>query len=665
MPAKKAKAKAKQLSELARIYSHPLFKEHADLEIGPFLKSGLTPVFKQKFSSKEDFKIYDNLVTYQRVRFRGFTAAELHALESLAPFSTIRDDKTAVKKLCPIHEAFRKPKWKVPLPKHQARFPIGNGNPGYWDVNDPKVWAAIEPGVRLASKLLSDSWRWGWLDALVAGKMTKINAKDLPKDPRFDYYRFSKRPPQTYGTAKAKKVVEADIEMAASKIQFQLYSGEVDPDTGIKRKYNVVGEVSFGKYKDEEDELDEKGGRKYKDEEDAIVWVAFETITPLLDSRISAAERMLCHFRLGVTLFHEFVHVFFNKVVKVKRKELKPKQKAVRPGEPEQSETDVPEPYYIGEVFGNITSGFEFNQPTRQRTKGLPNGGIFQGPMHGGILESFISLEDYPILKTKLPADWLQPTFFPVPLQYFFDIQNPNFWNVYVSKYGSNSVQMGPKVIGSKFVKGKFYGLERGIDTLDEADENSRRHQVARILEAWDTLQEGLENSNIASMPPSTDEDVEMEDNTNIDDQTFKDIIDYLIERRRELALDSLHFRIGEHVLFAHILNDGLEISPEEFRAFLKRCTREKRYFRWVEINEGPMPSQGIVSRVEAGWPVTELEPREYTAPKEDIIQLFHTLADRVMNKGDEDLSYFNVENQFDFDIQCTYTSYPKYEINP
>jgi hypothetical protein len=67
------------------------------------------------------------------------------------------------------------------------------------------------------------------LDALVAGKMTKINAKDLPKDPRFDYYRFSKRPPQTYSTAKAKKVVEADIEMAASKIQFQLYSGEVDP----------------------------------------------------------------------------------------------------------------------------------------------------------------------------------------------------------------------------------------------------------------------------------------------------------------------------------------------------------------------------------------------------------------------------------------------------
>jgi hypothetical protein len=74
------------------------------------------------------------------------------------------------------------------------------------------------------------------------------------------------------------------------------------------------------------------------------------------------------------------------------------------------------------------------------------------------------------------------------------------------------------------------------------------------------------------------------------------------------------------------------------------------------------MPSQGIVSRVDPGWPVIELKPREYTAPKEDIIQLFHTLADRVMNKGDEDLSYFNVENQFDFDIQCTYTSYPKYE---
>jgi len=76
MPVKKAKAKAKQPTELARIYSHPLGKEHADLEIGPFLKSGLTPVFKPKFSSTEDFKIYDNLVTYQRVRFRGLWRCE-------------------------------------------------------------------------------------------------------------------------------------------------------------------------------------------------------------------------------------------------------------------------------------------------------------------------------------------------------------------------------------------------------------------------------------------------------------------------------------------------------------------------------------------------------------------------------------------------------------
>ncbi len=158
---------------------------------------------------------------------------------------------------------------------------------------------------------------------------------------------------------------------------------------------------------------------------------------------------------------------------------------------------------------------------------------------------------------------------------------------------------MGPKVIGSKFVKAKFCGLERGIggenflktdtlinqsltvaEALNEADENARRYQVVRIVEAWNIFQDGLENSNIASTPLSADEDIEMKDNTNIDGQTFTDIIDYLIECRRELSLESLHFRIGEHVLFAHILKDCLQISSEEFRAFLTRCTKEKKYFR-------------------------------------------------------------------------------------
>lgn len=37
-----------------------------------------------------------------------------------------------------------------------------------------------------------------------------------------------------------------------------------------------------------------------------ITWFSFELLAPLLDGRISVAERMLCHFRVAVTLLHEF-----------------------------------------------------------------------------------------------------------------------------------------------------------------------------------------------------------------------------------------------------------------------------------------------------------------------------------------------------------------------
>jgi hypothetical protein len=37
-----------------------------------------------------------------------------------------------------------------------------------------------------------------------------------------------------------------------------------------------------------------------------LVFVAFNILEPLLNSRTTAAERMLCYFLFGISLFHEF-----------------------------------------------------------------------------------------------------------------------------------------------------------------------------------------------------------------------------------------------------------------------------------------------------------------------------------------------------------------------
>lgn len=84
------------------------------------------------------------------------------------------------------------------------------------------------------------------------------------------------------------------------KLHFVIVSGDVDPHTGVKSAYNRTAETDFQQLGP------------------SITWIACETLAPLLDPRISSAERMLCHFKLGVTLVHEFcVSNFSSRLLKV------------------------------------------------------------------------------------------------------------------------------------------------------------------------------------------------------------------------------------------------------------------------------------------------------------------------------------------------------------
>jgi hypothetical protein len=61
-----------------------------------------------------------------------FTAAELKSLEVLA---RLEDCKDCSLSRPPIHPAFARKKWKQDiLPKHLARYPLGEGREGFWDV---------------------------------------------------------------------------------------------------------------------------------------------------------------------------------------------------------------------------------------------------------------------------------------------------------------------------------------------------------------------------------------------------------------------------------------------------------------------------------------------------------------------------------------------------
>ena len=61
----------------------------------------------------------------------------------------------------------------------------------------------------------------------------------------------------------------------------------ISPDTGLVRCRTVNAETE-------------------SQQGPTITWFSIELLSPLVDKRVSVAERMLCHFRVAVTLLHEF-----------------------------------------------------------------------------------------------------------------------------------------------------------------------------------------------------------------------------------------------------------------------------------------------------------------------------------------------------------------------
>lgn len=124
------------------------------------------------------------------------------------------------------------------------------------------------------------SYRW---EALVAGNYSAIPSIQFKKKDRDrTFYQF--------GPAKRGKKLQHQQEFASmtKNIEFYLMSEYISPHTGLERKWTVAAET----------EPFQEGP--------SIIWFSIELVAPLLDQRISYAERMLCHFRIAVSLVHEF-----------------------------------------------------------------------------------------------------------------------------------------------------------------------------------------------------------------------------------------------------------------------------------------------------------------------------------------------------------------------
>ncbi|KAI9650891.1 hypothetical protein NHQ30_000926 [Ciborinia camelliae] len=140
-PRKRPHSRRPGPTRFARKYGHPTGGVHSVLQpYLPEVKSGFTPVTPADFLENEAQQEYAAaLEMYQRMRFDGFTAAELESVLALADSyetTSRRVDWGENLDNVPIHPLWDRKNWQRELPPNEASYPCGDGNE-YWDASLP------------------------------------------------------------------------------------------------------------------------------------------------------------------------------------------------------------------------------------------------------------------------------------------------------------------------------------------------------------------------------------------------------------------------------------------------------------------------------------------------------------------------------------------------
>jgi hypothetical protein len=106
-------------------------------------------------------KIFGLALTFE---LGGFTVKEL---EQIGCWDKPNVKASNLHTEVPIHELFREDRWAStnnPLykPYHTRILPIGGGYEGNWEFSNGIVRKALDPSIRLASKVISHIHTWPW-----------------------------------------------------------------------------------------------------------------------------------------------------------------------------------------------------------------------------------------------------------------------------------------------------------------------------------------------------------------------------------------------------------------------------------------------------------------------------------------------------------------------
>ncbi|KAG4440734.1 hypothetical protein IFR05_003778 [Cadophora sp. M221] len=400
-------------------------------------KSGLTPT-EYAFARlgdqwRPDGNIYEE---HQKRKLMGFTSRELGQLDCLPTRDLVPSSLPNF-----ILPMLRIENWETepaqPDFLRDTLYPMAN-HQGMWVASNPVIWPILEPVLILATKLLTSFYVLPWFDALLNAPREPIPPNRIePEDQdRDDLYSFRPRPPVQFSTPTATPV-DRDMAFALLQNRFKYTFGFMKPgENPTDPSEDSNGAIGITITNDDYMRYDPRPGKLPR----VFTWLEYSDFEHLLRNDLNSAERMCIEWAIA----HEVMHAVHFLLTDFQGK--------YGMSEHYFDTEALPEIGYSYEQAINLGSTERFlgKDPLQTPPVAIPPLGFFLSRRYPNA--NHIDRMDINGVILKNPGVDMYDEVFPIPITFYEDVQQEEFWSVAVRSFGLGLLHYRSRKEGSRYM---------------------------------------------------------------------------------------------------------------------------------------------------------------------------------------------------------------------
>ncbi|EKD17696.1 uncharacterized protein L3040_003578 [Drepanopeziza brunnea f. sp. 'multigermtubi'] len=376
----------------------------------------------------------DRYEQYQRKNLNGFTTRELGQLDCLPTRELIPGNLP--KYILPM---LARQNWETnPVQPDFPRsdlYALEDGR-GMWSAHNDVVWPILEPILVLASKILGSAHLLPWFDAVLRAERKPVPSSRLkPEDQGRTDLRYIE--PRTVSEFNPQMASTADRDMAFGVMQnryqytFGFMRHDEDPmDPGEDPPGKTLAYTGTNSEYMRYDPTPNKLPRLF-------TWLSLHEFELLLRDDLNSAERMSIEWSIANTISHEVMHAVDFLFTHL------------------QGDYETPEVYFDQEPLSEL--GFSFEKAVNlgstmamisvDDTQIMPLGWFFSRCWPTA---PDVAMADAGAVELINPGVQLFDEFFPIPISFYQDVQQEEFWSVGVQKFGHGLLHYRTRKEGSR-----------------------------------------------------------------------------------------------------------------------------------------------------------------------------------------------------------------------